>query len=48
MQDIEIKTSHELIARITDNEDVYIHTPVLRKYDAIALANKILEVMQWR
>lgn len=47
MQDIEIKTSHdELIARIIDNEDVYMYTSVLRKDEAIALAKKILEVME--
>lgn len=47
MQDQEIKTSHdELIARIIDNEDVYMYTSVLRKDEAIALAKKILEVME--
>ena len=46
MQEIEIKTSHdELIARIIDGEDVYMYASVLRKDEAIALANKILKVM---
>ena len=46
MRDIEIKISDdELISRIADNEDVYMYTSVLRKDEAIALANKILEVM---
>lgn len=49
MQESEIKTSHdELIARIIDNEDVYMYTSVLRKDEAIALAKKILEVMEWK
>jgi hypothetical protein len=47
MQESEIKTSHdELIARIIDNEDVYMHTSVLRKDEALLLAKKILDVMQ--
>ncbi len=47
MQESEIKTSHdELIARIIDHKDVYMYTSVLRRDEAIALANKILEVMQ--
>jgi hypothetical protein len=46
VQESEIKTSHdELIARIIDNEDVYMYTSVLRKDEAITLAKKILEVM---
>jgi hypothetical protein len=46
MQETEIKISDdELIARITDSESVYMFTSVLRKHEAIALANKILEVM---
>ncbi len=44
MRESEIKTSHdELIARIVDNEDVYMYTSVLRKDEAILLAIKILE-----
>lgn len=47
MQEIEIKTSDgELVARIIDNEDVYMYASVLRKDEAIALAKKILEVME--
>jgi hypothetical protein len=47
MQEIEVKTQHnELIARIIDNQDVYMYTSVLRKNEAIALAKKILEVME--
>ena len=46
MQQTEIKTSHdELIARIIDNQDVYMYTSVLRRDEAIALAKKILEVL---
>jgi hypothetical protein len=50
MQEIEIKTwckksNDELVARIIDNEDVYMYASVLRKSEAIALAKKILEVM---
>ena len=48
MKESEIKTSHdELIARIIDNEDVYMYTSVLRKNEAILLANRILEVIKW-
>ena len=46
MQEIELKTEDdELIARIIDNEDVYMYSSVLRKNEAVALAKKILEVM---
>mgnify|MGYP006908272077 CR=1 FL=1 len=47
MQEVEVKTEHdELIARIIDNEDVYMYTSVLRKDEAIALAKKILDVFK--
>jgi len=46
MSESEIKTKHdELIARIIDNEDVYMYTSVLRRDEAVALAKKILGVM---
>jgi hypothetical protein len=46
MQELEIKTSHdELIARIIDNQDLYMYTSVLRRDEAIRLAKKILMVM---
>ena len=46
MQETEVKTQHdELIARITDDESVYMYTLVLRRDEAVSLAKKILEVM---
>jgi hypothetical protein len=40
----ELLIDGDLIARIVNNEDVYMYTSVLNKNEAIALANKILEV----
>jgi hypothetical protein len=46
MQETEIKISdNELIARITDDESIYMYTSVLRRDEAVSLAKKILEVM---
>jgi hypothetical protein len=46
MSEIEIQAPYdELIARIVNKEDVYMYTKVLSRTDAIALAKKILEVM---
>ena len=44
--EIGLSIDEEYIARIINNEDVYIYTSVLRKDEAIVLAKKILEVMQ--
>lgn len=47
MQEIELKTEDdELIARIINNEDVYMYSSVLRKNEAIALAKKILKAIK--
>ena len=49
MQETEIKISdNELIARITDDESIYMYTSVLRRDEAVSLAKKILEVMAWK